>query len=149
MKLCYQEQASDAFLSSVVYSTLCLIQSSNDTLPASISPYSDMAAKTIEYIKNHIEQHFTLQQLADYAHLSPYYFSHIFKKETGYSPLEFVSITKIDYAKLILRTTSVSVSEIAEFLGYSSSASFINAFKARRGISPKKYRDQITFHKKA
>ncbi|MCU6747313.1 AraC family transcriptional regulator [Faecalicatena acetigenes] len=147
MKLCYQEQASDTFLSSVVYSTLCLIQSSNDTFPASVSPYSDMASKTIDYIKNHIEQHFTLQELADFAHLSPYYFSHVFKKETGYSPLEFVSITKINYAKLILRTTSVSISEIAEFLGYSSSSSFINAFKARRGISPKKYREQISFHK--
>lgn len=148
MKLCYQEQASDSFLSSVVYSTLCLLQSTNDTLSSTISPYSDMAAKVVDYIKSHIEQHFTLQELADYAHLSPYYFSHVFKKETGYSPLEFVSMTKINYAKLMLRTTSISISEIAESLGYSSSASFINAFKARRGISPKKYRNQISFDQK-
>ena len=64
----------------------------------------------------------------------------LFKKETGYSPEEYVSIAKINYAKLMLRTTVLPVSEIAEFLGYSSSASFINAFRKRRGIPPNQYR---------
>lgn len=143
MKLCYQEQTSEAFLSSLVYSTLCMITENRQALALSNTGQASMSSKVISYIDLHIEQNFTVQELADYVNLSPYYFSRLFKKETGHSPLEYVSIAKINYAKLMLRTTTISVTEISEFLGYSSPASFINAFKMRRGISPNKYRNQI------
>lgn len=41
----------------------------------------------------------------------------------------YVALTKINYAKNILKTTENSITEIADLLGYSSDASFINAFK--------------------
>ena len=96
--------------------------------------------KVIEYIDRHIEQNFSIQELADYVNLSRSYFIHLFKKETGYSPQEYVSVAKINYAKLMLRTTVLPITEIADYLGYSSSASFINAFRMRRGVSPNQYR---------
>ena len=141
MNLCYQEQVSDAILSSIVYSTLCLVQE-NSLLSSSFRSYSDTVTNVINYIDRNINQHFTLKELSDYANLSPYHFSRVFKKETGYSPLEYVSVTKINFAKLALRTSDIAISELAASLGYSSSASFINAFKAQRGISPNRYRNE-------
>lgn len=49
----------------------------------------------------------------------------------------------MSYAKVILRTSDSSVSEIAAMLGYSSDASFINAFHHRTGRSPERYRHEI------
>ena len=141
MNLCYQEQVSDAALSSLVYSTLCLIQE-NSLLSSAFRSYSDPVTKVINYIDKNINQHFTLKELSSYVNLSPYHFSRIFKKETGYSPLEYVSVTKINFAKLALRTSDIAISELAISLGYSSSSSFINAFKAQRGVSPNRYRNE-------
>lgn len=142
MELCYEDQTSDSLLSTIVYSTLCMIPKNCKAFHTSVQPNQTVSDKVMEYIDKHITEAFSVQALADYVNLSPCYFSRLFKKETGYSPLEYVSIAKINYAKLMLRTTTVSISEISEYLGYSSSASFINAFKARRGISPNRYRLQ-------
>lgn len=142
MRLCYQEQISDAFLSSIVYSALCMMQPNGQSASVTALPYSESTAETIHYINNHITEQLSLKELAEHVNLSPYYFAHLFKKETGYSPVNYVSITKINYAKLMLRTTTISVAEIAVSLGYSSPSSFINAFKAQRGISPQKYRQK-------
>lgn len=144
-KLCHQERASDAYLSSIVYSTLCMIPKegadSNLFIPSRVKLTADMISyKVIEHIDHNIGQNFTVQELADHVGLSRHYFMHLFKKETGYSPQEYVSVAKINYAKLMLRTTALTIAEIADYLGYSSSASFINAFRMRRGISPNQYR---------
>lgn len=144
-KLCHQERASDAFLSSIVYTALCKIPrakaDSSLFIPSRLELTEDMVSyKVIEHIDRNISRNFSVQELADYVNLSCDYFKHLFKKETGYSPQEYVSIAKINYAKLMLRTTSLPVAEIADHLGYSSSASFINAFRLRRGVSPNQYR---------
>lgn len=141
MRLCYQDQISEAFLSSMVYSTLCLIQEQKDSLASDEPESGSTSEKVIRYINRNLQNKITLKELADYAGLSPYYFSRLFKKETGHSPLEYVALSKINYSKLMLRTSKMPISEIAETLGYSSTASYINAFKARRGLTPKKYRD--------
>ena len=72
-----------------------------------------------------------------------YYLSHLFSQETGCSLIEYHARLRIDHAKLILSTTDIRIAELAELLGYSSPAAFINAFKARRGITPQKYRSRF------
>ena len=110
-------------------------------IPSRVKLSPDMVSyQVIEYIDQNIRETYSVQELADHVGLSRHYFMRLFKKETGYSPQEYVSSAKINYAKLMLRTTVLPVAEIADFLGYSSSASFINAFRMRRGISPNQYR---------
>ena len=70
----------------------------------------------------------------------PYYFSHCFKRQSGFSPMEYVINTRIDKAKILLANTSRSVEEIAYEVGYASSGSFINVFVKREGTSPARYR---------
>ena len=141
MSLCYQENTSDSRLSSIVYHSLLLLQSADDnSFDGGVHP--DIVAQTDAYIKKNINRIVSVSELAKEIGLSPYYYSRLFKDKTGYSPIEYASMMKINYAKLMLRTTSSTISEIADNLGYSSEASFINAFRARRGISPSKYRKQ-------
>ena len=66
--------------------------------------------QAIRYIHSNIGQDISLKQLADIARLSPYYFSHRFKEQTGFAPLEYVINTRLDRAKVLLARTSKSVS---------------------------------------
>ena len=140
-KLYYDHFPTDIERSCTVYSTICSMQSFNVLLPVAASPISNTMSDVITYIKNNIGEDFTLDKLASQVNLSKYYFSHVFKEETGLSPMEFISHTRINLAKTILKTTRRTISDIAIDLGYSSSSSFINAFTSRIGISPNKFRN--------
>ena len=97
----------------------------------------------IQYIRANIGKPVTLDELAKVAKLSPYYFSHCFKRQSGFSPMEYVINTRVDRAKILLARTSKSVEEIAYEVGYSSSSSFINLFVKREGVSPARYRKDL------
>ena len=146
---CYHDQPSEAVLASAVYSALCMIPQTKAQATDSIFPSAALTGDTVSYhaiayIDQHINKRFTVQELADHVHLSRYYFTRLFKKETGHTPQEYVSIAKINYAKALLQTTTLTVAEIAETLSYSSPASFTNAFKAHSGVSPSRYRSAMT-----
>lgn len=94
----------------------------------------------IRYLNEHIAEELTLAELSGVARLSPYYFSRLFKRQTGYAPLEYVLKTRMERARLLLVHTDKSVTEIAYELGYGSPASFINIFTRKIGRSPKQYR---------
>ena len=95
---------------------------------------------TVRYIRNNIGKQITLDELAEIASLSPYYFSHYFKERTGLSPLNYVIHTRIDQAKILLSRTAKPVSEIAYEVGYLSSNSLINVFVKKTGMTPRQYR---------
>ncbi|MCB6366115.1 AraC family transcriptional regulator [Intestinibacillus massiliensis] len=94
----------------------------------------------ITYIRSNVGKQITLEELAGVARLSVFYFSHCFKQQTGFAPMDYVINTRIEQAKILLVRTSKSVAEIAYEVGYASSGSLINIFVKRVGVSPKQYR---------
>lgn len=96
--------------------------------------------ESIHYIRQNYHEPLNLNKLAEIANLSPYYYAHCFKEETGYSPMEYVTNTRLEQAKIKLIRTQKNVEEIADEVGYSSSSSFINMFVKKVGRSPKQYR---------
>ena len=94
----------------------------------------------IRYIRANVGKDMTLSELADIASLSPFYFAHCFKNQTGFSPMEYVINTRLDQAKILLARTTKPVTEIAYETGYSSGSSFNNMFVRRTGMSPRQYR---------
>jgi AraC-type DNA-binding domain-containing proteins len=136
-KLYNKQPVSDTEFSCAIHEMLCSLQ-----IPEKIFDLYDEStvAKVTDYINKNISSAITLAELAQQANLSQFYFSKIFKKATGFSPIEYVSKTRIDLAKTMLKTTIKSINEIAIDLGYSSSSSFINAFMHSVGISPNRFR---------
>lgn len=96
--------------------------------------------EVIHYIRSNVGKDITLEELADVASLSVYYFAHLFKHHTGFSPMEYVTNTRLERTKILLVRTTKSVAEIAYEVGYSSSSSLINMFMKKVGVSPTRYR---------
>lgn len=116
---------------------LLLASSGAETQTRSINPVLD----AITYIHANFHRRVTLKELAESVKVSPYHFSRLFKKETGYSPYEYVIKTRIDHAKVLLKKTDLSVKEIAYEVGFNSESNFINAFHSRLGLTPNEFRN--------
>lgn len=97
--------------------------------------------QTVRYIRSNIGKQIALNELANVANLSPFYFSHYFKEATGFSPIDYVINTRIDQAKILLIRTNKTVAEIAYEVGYLSSNSLINVFVQKTGVTPKQFRN--------
>ena len=94
----------------------------------------------INYIKKHLHEPIHLKELADILHVNAYYFSHLFKEQTGIGFTEYIARLRMQQAKRLLLTTHLSIQDIAEQVGYQSDRYFIRVFKAHEDMSPAQYR---------
>ena len=92
------------------------------------------------YIDDHFKEALTLDLLAEEAHMNKYYLSHAFKKEYGVSPINYMLSRRIDESKYLLAETDLSLSRIAQLLGFSSLSYFSQAFRKTQDISPMEFR---------
>lgn len=67
-------------------------------------------------------------------------FRHLFKSETGMSPVRYVKTLKLKKAKELLETTSLSIKQIMAEVGIKDKSNFCRDFKKTYGLSPVKYR---------
>ncbi|WP_211749396.1 AraC family transcriptional regulator [Paenibacillus sp. Marseille-Q4541] len=96
-----------------------------------------------EYIRDHLHEEVTLEQMASVLHLHPNYFIKYFKKHFGVPPLKYLSLKRMEEAKLLLRTTSLSVKEIADATGFDTANYFSKTFRKEVGYSPSEYRSNM------
>ena len=95
------------------------------------------------YIDLHFKEALTLEQLAEDAHMSKYYLSHASKREYGISPINYMISRRIEESKYLLTETDLSMSQIAQLLGFSSLSYFSQVFHRTQGVSPKEYRQSL------
>lgn len=104
------------------------------------SNYEDSIQDVKNYITENLNEKLTVQRLADESHMSTSHFSRVFKQQTGFSPYDYVLITRLNKAKYLLQKTEMSVSSIAYETGFNSESNFICFFTDNEGISPGKFR---------
>jgi len=115
----------------------------NKISPIQYERRKNIVLKLKEYIETHTDNKITLKDLTNVVYLSPYYLSHIFKEETGYSPIQYFINTKINMAERLLKDPNLTISQISENLGYNSIHSFSSLFTAVKGVPPTVYRNKI------
>ena len=117
------------------------------TMTLLIDPNSDdilvdhtrMVERVIAAMRSEVEP-LRLEDLAEIAGLSPYYFNRIFKSIIGIPPGEFATSLRFERAKHLLLTTQASVTEICMEVGYGSLGTFSTRFKHMVGVTPAKFR---------
>ena len=91
------------------------------------------------YVIRSLGRRVSQEEVSDYLHLNPSYFSRLYKKETGETFMEFTTRTKMEKAKELIDQTSSTVEELAEKLGYENKSYFLKCFKAFTGFTPSEY----------
>lgn len=105
--------------------------------------YNARIHRAQDYIEKHLEQPLPLEEIARAAHFSPFHFHRVYHAMTGETIYQFILRIRLERAasNLCQRSTD-PVTNIALDLGFSSSATFARAFKARFGLSASEYRRQ-------
>ncbi|OPA80589.1 hypothetical protein BVG16_07675 [Paenibacillus selenitireducens] len=103
------------------------------------------AENIIHWLERHYDQRFELNKLADDLHLTPQHISSIFKKTTGSTITEYLTVRRLQEACLLLKSTSLSIEEIATEIGFTNISYFCQLFKRKVGMSPLQYRLSAKF----
>ena len=103
-------------------------------------PKSSPIYPAVAYVHNHRQEMVTMNEMARLCHLSPSYFSRLFRREMGENFINYVNRIKVQWAKERLRSSNDSVVQIAQELGYMDSSYFISVFKKFEGTTPLAYR---------
>lgn len=92
------------------------------------------------YIQNNYSKDISLDDVSRVVNISPYYFSKIFKEDTGENFIEYLTGIRINRAKELLDTTEYSMKEICCMVGYSDPNYFSRSFKKNVGVTPTEYK---------
>ena len=94
----------------------------------------------IGYINSNLDKELRLTELAEMVHVSPTYFSTMFKRFNGVSPVEYIVHKRVQRAIEMIRTTSLNLTEIAMACGFNNGTNFYKAFRKVTGRTPASYR---------
>lgn len=112
-------------------------QNDQETVPQ----MSDAIAKRIKtYLDQHYNEPLSLQRISEALNISPSYLSHIFKKEYGEAPMQYLYKRRIGEAQSLLIDTDTPIGEISDTLCYGTINHFNTVFKKYVGMSPGRYR---------
>lgn len=96
--------------------------------------------KIKNYIDSHYSENITLDFLSNLTYINKFHLVHLFTKEMGISPINYLINKRIDESKKLLSTTNYSIRDISSIVGFSNSSYFSQMFKKIAGISPKTFR---------
>jgi len=98
--------------------------------------------KIIDYIDIHFKEELSLQCISEKLGLNLSYISQLFRKESSYTFLQYLTQKRMACAIGLLRSTSMPIQDIAEHVGYSDYFHFAKLFKKCTGVTATQYREQ-------
>jgi two-component system, response regulator YesN len=107
----------------------------------SLSKYTTMTRRVIEYIHSFYNKQINKEELAAKLSTHPSHLSRKFKEETKFTLTAYQQMLRINQAKHLLKTENLSVEEIAWTIGYDDPSYFARVFKKETGRTPSVYRD--------
>lgn len=128
------------YLQEIIYRLLGSDQHMRLRSHAVEEPGSSRVASVIEYVRMHLGEPLTVSDMAAQAHMSPSAFAHLFRDSTGRPPYRFLKEMRLDRARELLGTSELTVARVSRDVGYASVSQFIQAFRARFGMTPHGYR---------
>ncbi|MFB9329280.1 AraC family transcriptional regulator [Paenibacillus aurantiacus] len=96
-----------------------------------------------QYIEEHYTEEISLEEVADYVHLNPHYFSKVFKQGVGDTFIDYVTGLRIERAKTLIADERLSLKEVCFEAGYRDPNYFSRVFKKVTGVTPTEYRSGL------
>ena len=140
----HSRPVDEAGISSQITSILNAILSCAPQVQKEV-PAREAIASAVAYINERFRYPISLQDLSDHAAISPFYFTRVFRRETGVTPHQYIINTRLSNAKFLLRTTDSSVKDIAIQTGWGSESTFCSAFRKYTGTTPSTYRKSTLY----
>jgi AraC-like DNA-binding protein len=129
------------YVSQILHHILgCLFFNNRAFSPAQRTSRFHNLDATLTYLRENIDKPLTLAQMAAHAELSVSHFSHLFKEQTGYSPMDYFIHLKMQHACTLLSLTRKTIREISFSIGYDDPYYFSRIFKRVIGSAPSSYR---------
>lgn len=100
-------------------------------------------ARAQSWLQHHFDQDIQIKHLADSLKMSPRNFNRRFKKATNETPLHYLQYVRMQAAGELLKTSNLTIAEIAEKSGYQDISHFTNLFKKYFGVTPSQYRTTV------
>lgn len=132
----YAESLATAMAAHIVakYSKKASIQ------PPGVALTKTQLRRSIEFIHNNLHNDISLEEIAAAANMSKYHFAKSFRQAVGIAPHQYVVKLRIEKARKLLLSESLSVEEIANRVGYSDKSHFAAQFLKVVGTTPHRYR---------
>ena len=93
-----------------------------------------------KYILSHCREKITRKEVAEHVYLTPEYLGRIFKRDEGISINAYIMECRINEAKELLESDSLSIGEIADRMGFDNPSYFVTVFRKEAGMSPSEWR---------
>lgn len=123
---------------------ICMLRNNNlDIVQNSNALLNRECTRIKNYLDANYAENITLDTLASLSHMNKYYLAHAFTKYIGFSPITYLLQKRIQEGKSLLESTSYSISQISDTLGFSSQSYFSQAFKKATGKTPVQYRNDL------
>ncbi|MFY9189383.1 MAG: AraC family transcriptional regulator [bacterium] len=139
-------QAGQAFMLDCLGNQILveLLRSVRNNMPLVVGnhpcPAKPNIKRAIEFLREHFNLEFCLEDVAKVANLSSYHFIRMFRAQTGKTPYQFVRDIKIEKACSLLRFTDLPITEVCFLSGFNDPSHFASAFRKKMGASPTCYR---------
>lgn len=96
------------------------------------------------YIDSHYSENITLDILSNLSYVNKFHLVHLFTKQMGISPINYLINRRIEESKNLLTTTNYTIRDISTIVGFSNSSYFSQMFKKFTGYSPRMYKNKYT-----
>jgi len=108
--------------------------------PQELDPQNPIVHSVSKFIREHLAEHFTLDDLAAQAKMSKFYFARAYRTLTGLSPMDHARLIRLEAARELLLTTNLPLKSIAPKVGFASEFHLSRLLRARLGVGARQIR---------
>lgn len=132
--------ADPVLLATRWYQLLCRLASSAANAGAAARARHPAVERALDRIERRLSEPLSRAELAEEAGVSESHLSRIFARDTGMSVAAFIHKRRLEWAERLLRTSRLSITDIALSVGFDDPLYFSSRFRRTYGVSPREYR---------